>query len=260
MATPIPVLTDDHLDLLVSAAAAWHVLTSKTQAAFARTGLESQVVAASTVEAGRMLRAENAAAIQWLASRGRGRLCDRGDLPPYAHRPVAHLRPVEVIKAAHAAQAACVFSPGWPTSVARRLLSAVVTAATHRLEGYADAPWVWTRPQIRAGRVIGVTAAGQADRPEIDGLDWVKIEDLREHWTSAPVIVISAAAASQVPADLPSRTGVFLLVVDEPPNEVWQAVATLEMQSLVLFWPTCREWLQAQVAAPAPEFVEHRAQ
>lgn len=258
MATPLPILTDDHLDLLVSAAAAWHVLASRTQAAFAQGGLETHVLVAGATEAGRLIRTQNQSAIRWLDERGRGRLVDRsGPLPPYLHRPVSRLRPVEVIKAAHAAQAACADSPDWRGSAAQRLLSAVITAGTHRLDGYADAPWAWTRPQVRSGRCVGVTGAST---PEILDLDWIAIEDLRNHWDIAPVIVIAVSAAGQVPADLPPRAGVFLLAIDEPPNDVWQAVTALEMQSLVLFWPACQPWLQAQLAAPGPEFVEHRGQ
>lgn len=257
MAAPTPVLTDEHLDLLVSAAGAWHVLASKTQAAFARAGLESHIVEAGAAEAGRLLRSENAAAAHQLAVRGRGRLVDRGELAAYVHHPVRHLRPVEVIKAAQAAQAACAYSPTWQDSAAQRLLEAVVTAGTHRLDGYADAPWAWTRPQVRSGPAVGVPGPS---RPDVDGLGWVDVEELRAHWETAPLIVISVSAAAQVPTDLPSRAGVFLLVVDEPPNQVWQAVTALEIQSLVLFWPACQEWLYAQLAAPAPEFIEHRGQ
>lgn len=251
------VLTDDHVDLIVSAAAAWHVLASKTQAAFAQAGLETHVLVATSTEAGRLVRTENASAVEWLAAHGRGRLVDRADLTPYTHRPVTHLDPVEVIKAAHAAQAACSPSPTWDGSAAQRLLAAVITAGAHRLEGYADAPWSWTRPQVRTGPAVGV--AGPA-HPDIEDLTWVSIDDLVEHWSTAPVVVITPDVADQVPADLAPRAGVFILVVDEHPNRVWQALLALDLQALVLFWPACRPWLQAQLAHPAPEFVEHRGQ
>lgn len=254
---PTCALTDDHLDLLVSAAAAWHVLTSKTHAAFAQAGLETHVLGATVTEAGRLLRTENGSAIEWLTVRGRGRLVDRVDLTPYTHRPVTHLEPVEVIKAAHAAQTACRPSPTWDGSPAQRLLAAVVTAAAHRLEGYADAPWSWTRPQVRTGPAVGVSGAAH---PDIEHLIWVSIEQLAEHWSTAPVIIITPDVADQVPPDLTSRAGVFLLAVDEHPNQVWQALTALDLQALVLFWPACEPWLHAQLANPAPEFVEHRGQ
>lgn len=251
------VLTDDHVDLLISAAAAWQVLTSKTQAAFSQQGLERLVLVATATEAGRLVRTENASAVEWLASQGRGRLVERTDLSPYTHRPVNHLDPVEVIKAAHAAQAACQPSPTWDGSPAQRLLAAVVTAGTHRLQGYADAPWVWSRPHIRTGRAVGVAAG---PHPEIQGLGWVSATELRDHWETAPLVILTPEVVGQIPADLPTRAGVFVLVVDEQPNQVWEALTALELQSLVLFWPTCRPWLQSQLADPAAEFVEHRSQ
>lgn len=256
--SPTPLLTDDHIDLLVSAASSWHILASRTLAAFARDSLEKHVLVATATEAGRLLRAENTAAVQWLAERGRSRLVDRAVLGSYTHRQVDHLDPVEVIKAAHAAQALCSPSPTWEGSATQRLLAAVITAATHRLQGYAEAPWSWSRPKRRGGHPVGV--AVDAVHPAVPGLDWITLEQLREHWTTAPLVIVTASAAAKVPVDLPLRAGVFLLVVDEEPNEVWEALAALEMQALVLFWPTCRAWLLAQLAAPAAEFVEHRSQ
>ena len=167
---PTPVMTDDHIDLLVTAASRWHILTSATTAAFATGVVEQHVMAATTTEAGRNLRAANAAAVAWLAGRGRERLVDRAPTSDYEHRPVeGHLDPVEVIKAVHAAEAMCSPAPSWKGSAAQRLLAAVITAAEHRLAGYATAPWSWTRPERRGGPAVGVAIAGD-DRPHVPGL------------------------------------------------------------------------------------------
>ena len=65
--SPTPVLTDDHIDLLITAAADWRLLASPTAAAFAQSALERHVIVASSTEAGRMLRAENTASVRWLS-------------------------------------------------------------------------------------------------------------------------------------------------------------------------------------------------
>ena len=93
-------LTDDHLDLLVTAATDWHLLASPTMAAFAGSPLEQHIVVASATETGRVLRAENMASVQWLSDRGRTRLSERGPSGPYTHHRVENPDPVEVIKAA----------------------------------------------------------------------------------------------------------------------------------------------------------------
>ncbi|WP_081599740.1 hypothetical protein [Cellulosimicrobium cellulans] len=255
--SPTPVLSNDHIDLLITAAASWHVLASRTTAAFARGSVEQAVIAATETEAGRLLQAENSAAVRWLSDQGRTRLVDRAHPVPYTYRPVEHLVPVEVIKAAHAAQAVCSASPTWTPSTARKLLAAIVTAATHRLEGYPDAPWSWTRPQRREGHAVGVTLDDA--HPEIAGLTWVTPDELGAHWASAPIITVTVPAALQIPADLPPRSGVFVLVDGEPENTVWEALTSLEMQTLALFWPACRPWLADQIQDPAREFVEHRS-
>ena len=261
IATPTPALTDDHIDLLVSAATSWHILASRTTMAFTQGPVEAHVLVATATEAGRLIRDENAAAIRWLSECGRTRLTDRVDPEPYTHRPVGHLDPIEVIKAAQAAQEACSASPTWHGSLAQRLLTAVITCATHRLDGYTDAPWQWTRPQRRAGRPIGIATGPHPDLPD---LEWINpVSDLPaviQHWGTASVVVVAASAAAALPADLPARAGVFLLVLDESHDQVWQSLTALEMQALVLFWPACRDWLVTQLVDPAPEFVEHRSQ
>lgn len=251
---PVAVLTDDHIDLLVTASMRW-LVSSRTAAAFSR--FEGHVVLGTATESGRLLRAENTAAVQWLSDRGRTRLIERAPTEPYLYRKVEHLEPVEVIKAAHAAQSHCGASPTWEGSTAQRLLAAIITAATHRVDGYTEAFWSWTRPQRRSGRPVGVSTTW---RPEVPGLTWVDPSDLCAHWGEAPLVVITADAADAIPADLPARAGIFLITEDEHPNRVWQALTALDLQALVLFWPTCLPWLVNQLHDPAPEFVEQRTQ
>lgn len=253
---PTPVLTDDHIDLLISAAVRWDVLTSRTRAAFSSSTAEQGMLIATATEAGRLLRAENAAAVEWLATQGRSRLTDRVQSQTYTHHPVEHLRPVEVIKAAHAVQSICSPSPTWQGSVAQQLVGKVITAATYRLDGYADAPWYWTRPHLRPGASIGVGVGD--DHPQIAGLDWFDPSCLGSSWTTAPLVIITPAAALDLPPDMEPRPGVFVLVREEHPNAVWEALLALDMQALVLFWPASRAWLLHQLSDPAPEFAEHR--
>ncbi len=247
------LLGTDHLDLLVTAACHWRILTSRTAAAFSRA--EAHLVVAGATEAGRMLQQENLAAIRWYSDRGRGRLVDRLVPEPYAYTEVDRLDPVEVIKACHAAEAACEAAPGWGGSTARRLLTALVTAASYRLEGYADAPWIWTRPARRSGPPIAV---GDAWRPALPGVTWVDVDQVAERWQEASLVIVTSDVAAQLPTTLPPRAGVFLLAAHEPVDEVWQAIIALDDQAVVMFWPTCEPWLREQLADPAPQFVEHR--
>lgn len=255
--TTTPVLTDDHIDLIITAATRWHVLTSRTRAAFSQSPAEHHTLVATATEAGRLLREENKAAISWLADHGRVRPVDQAETQRYVHHPVETLHPVEVIKAAHAAQTACRHSPTWRTSTTRCLLEAVVTTATHRLDGYADAPWGWTRPHLRGGTPVGIIAAGQQP-PPTEHLTWVTEREARDVWDDATMVLVTVEAAAALPADLPARAGVFVLTQEHDHNQVWDALTALEMEALVLFWPQCRDWLTAQLQNPSPEFVEHR--
>lgn len=252
-----PVLTADHIDLIVTAATRWNVLASRTRAAFTPSPVEQHTLVATATEAGRLIREENKAAITWLAEHGRARLVDQAAAERYVHRPVEALHPVEVIKAAHAAQAACQHSPTWPGSSTKRLLEAVVTAATHRLEGYADAPWAWTRPHRRGGAPVGIRTAVQ-EPPSIEHLTWVTVGEARQVWDDASMVIITVEAAGDLPADLRARAGVFVLTHEHDHNQVWDALTALEMEALVLFWPQCQQWLTGQLQHPSPEFAEHR--
>jgi len=252
--SPTPgTLGPDHLDLLVTAAARWRILTSSTAAAFSRA--EAHLVVASAVQAGQMLQQENLAAIRWHADRGHSRLADRLVPDPYTYTEVDRLDPVEVIKACHAAEASCEASPGWPASTAKRLLTAIITAATYRLDGYADAPWQWTRPSRRSGAPIAI---GADWRPPLPGVTWLDPTEAIDRWQEAALVIVTTDVAAQLPV-LPPRSGVFLLADHDPVDEVWQAIIAMDEQAVVMFWPSCEPWLREQLLDPAPEFIEHRA-
>ena len=252
-ASALPLLTVEHLDLLVSAATEWRILTSTTAAAFSRA--EAHLVVATAVQAGRLIQQENLAAARWHADAGRGQLPDDITPPPYTYTPVERLSPVEVIKACHCAETSCESAPGWSASVAKRLVTAIIRAATFRLEGYADAPWQWTRPGRRSGPPIAV---GGAWRPDLPGATWVGPSQVAQYWADASIVIVTTDVAAHLPATLPRRAGVFLLAEHDPADEVWQAIVAMNDQALVMFWPTCEPWLAEQLAHPAPQFVEHR--
>lgn len=250
-ATP-QLLTGDHIDLLITAALRWRVLTDHTTAAF--TSTERHLVVATANEAGRILQQENLAALRWLSDRGRSRLADRAIPEPHVFTEVDALDPVEVIKACHAYQHLCSPSPGWSGSTAHRLVAAITTAATHRLAGYAEAPWVWTRPQVRSGAPV---ALGRQWRPELPGISWVDATRLVQAWQSASLIVVTTEAAPDLPDGLPTRSGLFLLTNSDHPDQVWEAVASVAPEA-VLYWPVCEDWLAEQVREPSPQLTHHR--
>lgn len=249
-----PVLSDDHIDLLITAATTWHVLINRTAAALASGPVEHLILRSTPTQAGRALREANTASVRWIASLGRERLVDRIPAAAYEFRPVQGvLDPVEVIKATHAAQQMCSEPPSWTGSSAQRLLGAVLTAAEHRLEGYAAAPWSWTRPEHRGGPPVGVAAAGDLC-PPVPGLRWVEPEGLRELWGSAAVVVVRPSAAGQIPVDLPARPGVVVMITnDEHHDDAWAALLQLAMPaSQVWFWPQCQENLSTYLGYSAP--------
>lgn len=249
MPTFSPVrLTDDHLDLLTSAVASWRVLAAGRSVPPHAAGDWGAEVTAAATATGRLLRRENAAALEALSGHAAIRVADRKEFLPYTFRPVTHIDPVEVIKAAHAAQACCSGGPTWVGSVGEQLLSCVITAATYRLNGYVAAPWIWTRPSRGVDGVpVGVTSG---DHPDIPGLRWVDPGELRAHWYDASFVVVQADAVGEIPPDLPARPGVFLLSHEKHPDVVWESLSALDMQALALFWPSCQTWLAEQLADP----------
>lgn len=246
---PSPVLSDDHIDLLVTAAARWGVLVSRTVMALAAASPSHHILTASENEVGQTLRQANVAAVRWLGYQGRGRIADR--LPPtaYTYRPVdAVLDPVEVIKAVHAAQAMCRDDPTWNGGSADRFLSAVLTAATHRLDGYPQAPWSWARPEHRGGPAVGVALESES-RPSVAGLGWVTPAAAPQWWSQASLIVVRTGAALRIPAGLPDRDRVVLLVTnDETHNQTWLALEALRMAARVFSWPEGARELESEIA------------
>ena len=247
------VVGQDHLDLLVAAGFAYGLVADPTSTAFGRSG--SFFAARSTTEIGRILQQQNQASLDWLSRCGRLRLADRGQRPLYVHEPVAasHIVPVEVLKACQAFEHACQPAPGWQASRARQYVVALTAAAVRRLPGYAEAPWVWTRPPNRSGPPI---AYGASWRPPIDGLLWVDEDDLMDQWHTARLVVVTVDVAATLPA-LPSRPALFVLTRQEIPDETWPAVEGLAPECIV-FYPVAAPWLSERLHPEADELSEVR--
>lgn len=238
--------THDHLDLLVSACVRYGLLVSSTTAAFSPAAADASTVASPTA-AGRLLLEENLAALRWRHGRGRGALHLPDDQLHYDHRPVDRLEPVEVVKAGHAYQHLAVDSPGWSGSAARRLVDAVVHAATERLPGYAEAPWHWTRPPARPGPPVGLRGEWT---PVDRGVVWVRPGELAQRWDEAALVVLTVDALDELPAGLPARPGVYLCAPGTVDDEHWPAVTQLQPDVVVLV-PAGRAWLLEQLDDPA---------
>lgn len=258
MTIPVHRLSDDHLDLIMTAALQWRVLPATHTIG---SEIEQRLVDAMVNQVGQQVLAENLASITALIAQGRARLA--GDAEPvasYSYSAVDQLVPVEVIKAVHAARDMCRHSPSWKGSPAHRWLDAVLVASTYRLDGFAAAPWRWTRPQRRAGHSIGVALRAE-DQLDIPGLIWIEPDELASHWQQAPLIVIRVEAALTIPAELPARAGVFVLTHEghHDAQQMWTALNSLDMEALSLFWPTCRPWLVEQIQGPAAEYCSYRS-
>lgn len=262
MCAPRTVVGADHLDLLVTAAVRYRVLPSRVAAALS-TGpgqLRTTPVAAGALPddpttAGRLLLEQNLAAARWRAARGRGALDLQppsvgpaaGDALDYQHRPVEQFEPVEVIKAAHCYQHLTGDSPDWAGSDARRLVTALAHAATHRLPGYSAATWHWTRPPARTGAPVGLRRSWV---PAEDGVEWVTPAELAQRWDDAALVLISAEALDDVPAGMRVREAVYLCTRTHIDAVDWPAVVRLQ-PDVVVTLPTARDWLLEQLADPA---------
>lgn len=259
MTNTIHRLSDDHVDLIMTAALQWRVLPTNHQLG---SDVEQRLAHTMASQVGHDILLENLASIAALTDRGRARLAGSPDsAASYSFTPVDQLVPVEVIKAVHAARDACRHSPSWKGGKAHRWLDAVLVAATYRLDGFGAAPWLWTRPQHRTGHSIGV-ALRIEDQLPIPGLVWIEPDELADHWQQAALIIILVDAVSAVPAELPARTGVFVLTDehDHDPQQTWSALTSLDMEALSLFWPTCAPWLAEQLRVPTAAYTSYRSQ
>jgi len=158
------VVSADTLDLLVTAALRYGVLTSRTRSAFSAPS--AGVLQATPDDAGRVLLA------QYLAAQRPTMAAPpplSSELRCYQHVPVAHVDPVHVLKAIHTYETVAAAGPGWDTSAAHTLTTALFRAAVKALPGYS-APSSWRRPPVRSGPPIGL-ARQVATRPRRCRLD-----------------------------------------------------------------------------------------
>lgn len=230
------LLGSDHLDLLLSAALEYGVpLPASTRSAFSQ--LVPVAVLAS--EAGRLLAGHNAA-----AQRVQGHdVPDRG----YAFTVVGDVDPVAAVKAAHAMATVCRADPEWVGSPAAAFVEAIAQAATVRVAGYAEAPWEWRRPPARFGPVLGVAVGW---RPEIPGLEWSRPVAVAETaWRSARQVLVTAAGAVELSPVLEPREQVIVVLGESSPSwREWEAIGRIcSGDPLLVFWPTGRPWLVAQL-------------
>ena len=237
----------DHLDLLVSAAQRLALLVPTATAAFSPAAASNGGVVGTPTAAGRLLLEENLAAARWRRDRGRGRLELSDGQLHYEHRPVARFGLVEVLRAAHGYQQLTQDSPGWAGSAARRLVDAVVLAATQLLPGYAQASGRWTRPPARTAPPIGLRHLWA---PVDHGVLWLPAAQLTNHWEDAALVVPTVDALEDLPAGLLPRPGVYLCAAGGIDGDLWPAITQLQ-PDVVVHVPAGLAWLLEQLADPA---------
>jgi len=193
------VVSADALDLLVTAALRYGVLASRTRNAFSPT--TAGVLQATPDDAGRVLLAQHLAA-QHPTLAAPPPLSS--ELRCYQHVPVVHIEPVHVLKAIHTYEAVAAASPGWDTSAAHTLTTALLRAAVKALPGYAEAPSSWRRPLVRSGPPIGLARQW---RPVRDGVTWMTS---RESWPTGsprPSCCSPSTRCPTCPVTCPPGTG-----------------------------------------------------
>jgi len=155
-------------------------------------------------------------------------------------RPVVGVDPVQVVKSAHAYEAACRQDSGWMGSEAQLWLRRVEVAAVQQVPGYAAASWQWVRP-VQPVLVLGVATPGQ-ELP-LPGVRWVVPEAVAALWSRAHLVLVTAGAARvlrQGPV-LPARRGVYLL--GEALDEEAAVLSGFVSATVFVSWPTGRAWL-----------------
>jgi hypothetical protein len=219
----------DHVDLLVTAAVDYQLLTNP-------------VVSALRGGTGFAMTPNQAGSVLLAARPGPGDPHATGEHLEYIFRRIDRLVPVEVIKACHSFQHAASPTSTWAVSPARRLVEHIHRAATERIPGYADAPWAWRRPRTRPAAPIGLAGTW---RPELD-VDWLSDStELAQRWDAAAIVVVTAEVASSA-AELPARPHVYVLARTDDLAQSWPAVARCGAEVLVTI-PEGLSWLEDRI-------------
>lgn len=229
------LIPDDHLDLVVTAALEWKVLSGPPAATLAAPGTLTSLDGTS---AGVLIREQNHQSVRI------------EQVATYTFREVTEpLIPVEVLKACHAISYACRNAPAWGTSVAHTLVTQTSWAAAVRMPGYSEAPWAWHRR-----RTSVVLAVAQNWRPDLPDVDWVDPEGVTAaRWRAAGhVVVTDEALVDLIPrvddGELEPRPNVFAVTAAELPTlAAWAGVA-----DHVVHWPECLPWLTTRLNLRAP--------
>lgn len=233
------IVGQDHLDLLISAAMAYGLLADPARAS-SMSHVEPLIAAAAATTVGRQLQRVNRDSLA--AAR------DGIDEPePYSFTPVDEkdIVPMHVLKAVQAMEHLCYGAPGWEDAPVRRLLEAVTRAAIQRLPGYGQAPWVWTRGELRRGPAIGVCGRW---RPEgADVVEWVSPDVARQQWATAAFVVLTTDQLHAMDG-MPDRPAIYVATGRELGDEVWQILDGLSFEpEHILFFPAALPWLRDQV-------------
>jgi hypothetical protein len=237
MASSRVLVTDDHLDLLVTAAVRYRVLLPAASAAFTNAG-----IVASPAQAGQTLQHQQ--------HRAAAAAPPYAEPPAYRFRPVTDLEPVEVLKAAHGYADLAASSPSWASSPARRLLEAIERAAVRQLPGYAAAPYHWTRPAQPAGGPVGLRRVWIP--PVNHDVTWIDSHDtaqVRRRWLQASHILITVDAVADLPPALPTRDSVYVLANEDGRVGELSAVVGDPFTGVVLC-PQGLGWLEQELASP----------
>lgn len=236
-----PLMSADHLDLLATAAVQYRVVASPPAALLSGSDVLVPTITASHTS--RILHQHNLAVVSAVQAQAVAHLVDVAE--PYTFRPVQEpLDPVEVVKACHCYEDACRRWPGWERSVAAKLIRSLERAAVQRIPGDSDAPWRWLR-STRSGPPVGFATSW---RPEVPGLEWVSVDEMRQRWDDARLVVVTTQAVRDLPAGLARRPSVIGLhdAADVAGLEsLWAGPVTDAM-----VWPVCAGALQVALTEP----------
>ena len=234
-------LSDDELDLLVTAAVRWRLLTSPAAAALQHLPARGPVSSATAAGWSLLHHAHAAAAASGARSapaRARG----------YRHLPVDHVDPLQVLAGALRCERLTAASPSWTGSAAAQLLDRLLRAAAARLPGVSDPPPAWSRPPARTGAAVGCSHTPAA-APLLPGLVWLEPAQLAARWDAAAVVVLDADVVADLPP-LPRRPAVYVVCTGpQLPTDTWRRLCELPAAALVSL-PVGRPWLTAQLADP----------